>query len=148
MKLRLLLFFFLLLVGAVSCRSASPGQTLRDTVLQFNDNVRWQRFREAAQVLPPHRRAAWVTAMARAGRVIQIDEYDMRPVQIGPDYAVIEVDLAYHRHDDMRVRTEKREQVWRLKDDVWLLESDREVVFEDQGLPGRFPELSAPRRHP
>lgn len=132
----------------VGCQTTSSSQKLRDAVLHFHDNVRWQRYREAARALPPHRRAAWTTAMARMGRMISIDEYDMRPVEIGDDYAVIEVDLAYHRHDDMRVKREKRQQVWRLVDGAWVLESDAEVAIDERALPDRFPELSAPRRQP
>lgn len=131
-----------------SCRTASSSQKLRDAVLHFHDNVRWQRYREAARALPPHRRAAWTTAMTRMGRMVSIDEYDMRPVEVGDDYAVIEVDLAYHRHDDMRVKREKRQQTWRFVEGAWVLESDAEVALDERGLPERFPELSAPRRHP
>lgn len=127
------------------CSSATSSQKLRDTVLHFNDNVRWQRYRDAARALPPRRRAAWVTAMSRVGRVVSIDEYDMRPVEVGKDYAVIEVDLSYHRRDDLKVRREKRQQIWRLVEGAWILESDREVVLDEHQLPDRFPELLAPR---
>ncbi len=132
----------------MACQATSSSQKLRDAVLHFHDNVRWQRYREASRALPPHRRAAWTTAMTRMGRMIRIDEYDMRPVEIGDSYAIIEVDLAYHRHDDMRVKREKRQQMWRLVDGAWILESDTEITLDDRGLPERFPELSAPRRHP
>ncbi len=130
------------------CSTASSSQKLQDAVLQFHDNVRWQRYREASRALPPHRRVAWTTAMTRMGRMVSIDEYDMRPVEIGNDYAVIEVDISYHRHDDMRVKREKRQQSWRFINGAWVLESDTEIALDDRGLPERFPELSAPRRHP
>ena len=86
--------------------------------------------------------------MTRMGRMVKVDEYDMNPVEVGDDYAVIEVDLAYHRHDDMRVKREKREQIWRFIEGAWVLESDSEVAIDNRRLPERFPELSAPRRQP
>jgi len=144
----LVLIGFLIASVLGGCQTTSSSQKLRDAVLHFNDNVRWQRYREAARALPPHRRAAWTTAMTRMGRMVSIDEYDMTPVEVGDDYAVISVDLAYHRHDDMRVKREKREQIWRFIEGAWVLESDSEVAIDERRLPERFPELSAPRRHP
>jgi hypothetical protein len=127
------------------CSNATTSEKLRDTVLHFNDNVRWQRYRDAARALPPRRRAAWVTAMSRFGQVVSIDEYDMRPVEVGEDFAVIEVDLAYHRHDDLKVHREKRQQMWWLVDGAWMLKSDEKVILDESKLPDRFPELTAPR---
>ena len=143
-----LILVFLITSCLAGCQATSSSQKLRDAVLHFHDNVRWQRYREASRALPPHRRAAWTTAMTRMGQMIRIDEYDMRPVEIGDDYAVIEVDLAYHRHDDMRVKREKRQQFWRLVEGTWVLESDSEITIDDRGLPQKFPELSPPRRQP
>jgi len=145
---RAVLLLSLLTIVATGCATSSPREQLHDVVLHFNDNVRWQRYREAARALPPRRRAAWVKAMSRMGRVVRISEYDMRPVEVGDTYAVIEVDLSYHRQDDLVVRREKREQMWRLVEGVWQLESDTEVVVEEGQLPDRFPELSAPSAHP
>ena len=144
MLVRVLIVLCLLMVNASGCSTLSPKEKLHDVVLHFNDNIRWQRYREAARAIPPRRRSAWVKAMRRMGQMVRIDEVEMRPVEVNSDFAIIEVDLSYHRQDDLRVRTEKREQVWRFEDEAWHLESDREIIVEEGVLPDRFPELSGP----
>ena len=144
MLVRTLTLLLALTFVAPGCTTLSPKQKLHDVVLHFNDNVRWQRYREAARALHPRRRSAWITAMRRMGQVVSIGEYEIRPVEVAESYAIIEVDLSYHRQDDLRVRTEKREQVWRLEKGKWHLESDREIIVDQSQLPDRFPELSAP----
>lgn len=117
---------------------------LHATSFTFNDNVRWQRFRAAARSIPEPRREAWVVAMERAARSFTIADWDMVPVEIGDDTAVLHVDLVYLQSPGVTVQHMRRRQVWRHDLGDWTLESDIEVPYEESGAPPGLPDLVGP----
>ena len=118
----------------------TESEKLRDEVRRFNENVRWGRYRAAATRLPVERRDVWIASMERAGRTFRILEYEVRPVAVQGDMAVILVDMVYHATHDMVIRRVRRRQVWRDKGG-WYLESEHQLTPQSMPPPDVFPDF-------
>ena len=122
----------------------TPGAMLQRATTSFLDDMRWQRYDEAARHIPHHRRRAWITAMTRASRVLRIDEYRIQAVHLTPGHADIEVELTYHRADDPVVRRMLRRQVWKQVQDLWTLVADEPMPTDRAPPPSGLPQLDRP----
>ena len=116
-------------------------ERLKDTTRRFNENVRWQRFRAAGKSVLPAKRAAWVAAMERAAATFRVAEFEITPVQVDGDKAVLHVDLAYFREPNPTVQRMRRKQVWEKVDGDWMLATDVEVHLDAGPPPDAFPDL-------
>ena len=122
-------------LGCATLYKSRPEQ-LKVAVRTFNENVRWKRFRAAADRVPEDRREAWVRGMQRAGAAYTITDYEFSPVEIGDDKAIIQVDLTYHAIHGVVVKPMRRQQVWRWENNDWELESDSKVeIVKEQAPP-------------
>ncbi len=136
----------LLFAAATACGPGyrSPEEKLQDTATRFNDNVRWQRYRAAALALPLDRREAWVAAMERASRHFTVADYEVRPVEVGAEQAILQVDMVYHRVGGVVIEQMRRRQTWGYEGGGWLLVADVEIPRLEGPPPDSLPELSAP----
>ncbi len=125
----------------VACGAAFKGQgeQLKEEVVQFNENVRWGRYRAAARWVPGKHRDQWVRQMERAGQVFRITDYEVTPVEITEDLAVMYVDVSYHRVNGVLLEKSRRKQTWKYVDS-WTLASEKEIPIEDV-LPDKMPEF-------
>ena len=79
--------------------------------------------------------------MERAASNFRILEYEVRPQLIRDDMAVVLVDMAYHRSNDVVIQQMRRRQVWRKRGD-WTLETEHEVERKPVA-PLPYPQLGA-----
>ena len=133
-----------LLVSACGPGYQSSREKLHETATRFNDNVRWQRYRAAAAALPLDRRESWVAAMQRASQHFTVADYEVRPVEVGPEQAVLEVDMVFHRVGGVVIEQMRRRQIWQYASGSWLLVSDMEIPHTEGPPPDSLPELQAP----
>jgi len=129
------------LFGCVGCASTgmSPGKGLRETVVAFNEDVRWQRYRYASSAIPERYRETWIQRQEAAGKALKITEYEVNPIQFTPDGAQVNVDISFHGIRDMVVRKVRRKQEWKRIGRAWFIVSDREIPREDAPTPDRMP---------
>lgn len=132
----------LLLGQTVGCSGIdqSKRKSLRVEVDRFNQNLRWGRVRQASVHVDPALRERWVSQMERASRAFRILEYEARPVEVGPERAVVHVDLAFHRAHGVTIERTRHEQVWEHRGG-WVLVSERRVRRPVERLPTEFPEF-------
>jgi hypothetical protein len=121
----------------------TSGEKLKIEVRRFNENVRWQRFRAAAKSIPTERRDDWVGAMEHAATALRITDYDVRPVEVGTDIALMDVDIGYHRIDQVVIKRVRRRQTWRYEGGGWMLESETDIPIVDGPVPENLPRLQA-----
>ncbi|MEZ4269263.1 MAG: hypothetical protein R3F39_23140 [Myxococcota bacterium] len=144
MKKSTLALTLLLALGACSPAYQTNKDALRDDSQRFNENLRWQRFREASVSVAPEVREAWLHSQERAGSVFNIADYEIKPVEVGREHAVLLVDLIFHRVGDVTVHQQRRRQIWRYQKGTWFIESDREIPREDGPPPDALPEFGDP----
>lgn len=133
----------LLGVTVAGCASLykSRGEQLKVTVRMFNENVRWKNFRTAGEMVEEERREGWVRAMEHAGSEFTITDYEISPVEVGDEHAVVQVDLGYHHIHGVVVRPMRRRQTWRWDNNEWQLEADREVEIAQEPPPAVIPDF-------
>ena len=126
----------LLLLCSVGCASGgmAPEKGLRTTVIAFNEDVRWGRYRYAASAIPERYRETWIERQEAAGKSLRITEYEVNPIEFAPDAAHVNVDISFHGIRDMVVRKVRRRQEWRRIESEWFIVSDREVPLETEEL--------------
>ena len=128
-----------LVVSACAASIMPPERGLRETVTTFNEDLRWRRYRQAAQVVPARYRDMWIQHQEKAGKGVRITEYEVRPAQALEQHAWVDVDIDFHRYDDFTVKKVRRRQEWRVIDNVWMIVSDREVPREEKAAPQDMP---------
>ena len=126
----------LLLLCSVGCASGgmAPEKGLRTTVIAFNEDVRWGRYRYAASAIPERYRETWIKRQEAAGKSLRITEYEVNPIEFAPDAAHVNVDISFHGIRDMLVRKVRRRQEWRRIESEWFIVSDREIPLEEEEL--------------
>ncbi|MGM0575482.1 MAG: hypothetical protein ACQEXJ_07100 [Myxococcota bacterium] len=137
-----------LLLATVTAQACGPGyrtkrEKLQDTARQFNDDLRWKRLRSAAQAVPVERRTSWLARMERSSRAFTIVDYELTPVEIRDEVAVLQVDVSYHRAGGVHMKRTRRQQVWRYHSEGWKLDADKEVPREDRPPPEGLPDFGA-----
>ena len=126
---------------SAACGAMFKGQAeqLKDEVVQFNENVRWGRYRAAARWLPAKHADGWVRQMERAGQAFRITDYEVTPVEVAEEHAVMHVDVSYHRVNGVLIETMRRKQTWKFVDG-WKLQSEKEIPLE-RNLPDKMPDF-------
>jgi hypothetical protein len=133
----------LLVIGAPACGGFnSDRDALQEAVRSYNDNLRWERYREASTALPADRREGWVRSMERAGRTIRVVDYEITPVEVAETQAIVIVDLTYYRQPAVTLVQSRRMQTWRHAEGRWHLEADEEAPLEEEPPPTTLPELA------
>ncbi len=136
----------LLGAGAAACNAyTSPREKLQDATLAYHNGVRWQRYEIAARALPPERRQAWVQAMERLARSVHILDFELVPIEVGDERAIVEVDIAYTRAAAMVVERMRRRQSWTYVEGAWRLTGEEEVALpvpDEDEAPATWPEFA------
>lgn len=115
------------LVGCPHYRS--PGDRLRMAVMEYNDGIRWQRWKEAARFLPPDKRDEFLErkeAEAGSFRVTEFEVHDVRHEQ-QDDAADVIVEFTWHRYPSLTVHRTRVRQHWVFRRSEWILLSQEEV---------------------
>jgi hypothetical protein len=134
--------WFVVLAG---CASAKQGDTLVDSVRQYNDGVRWERFAVAANHVPPAERATFVDEADERARDVKITEYDV--VRIDPvsdREATVQIKLAWYRDAEGTLKHTQALQTWEKHGKTWwMVDETRLKGHEMPGLTEPAPKQGA-----
>src|SRR5262245_29864293 len=111
--------WFVVLMG---CASAKQGDTLADSVRQYNDGVRWERFAVAAVHVPPKERSAFVDQADERAHDLKITEYEVVDIaQTSDREASVQVKLAWYRTSEGTLRETRLRQTWEKHGKTWWM---------------------------
>jgi hypothetical protein len=139
MRTVLISVFFLawgLACGAPQVRSEND---LAESIRQFNEGVRWERFSAAATSIPPSLRSQFVDEMDQRAGDLKITDYEVVNVaQRGEREAQVQVKLSWYRASEGTVHQTHAIQTWERHGKVWW------IVDETRLRGAEMPGLSEP----
>jgi hypothetical protein len=139
----LLLFCLLMTVGSLvaGCATQNRMTHLRDTLRAFTQQIRWDRWPDAAQHVEHSTRERWMLNRSTAAKGLKIHEIQvLRVVSEGPRSTAAKVilRLTWYAQQDMKVRTADWVQTWQHGRAGWKLKSE-ERADGKSGKPGSWP---------
>ena len=123
----------------------SAGERLLNDVRAFHEDLRWRRFDDAAELVPPASRERFMDDREALDDDLRIDDYEIERTKMVKE-GVAEVQVRYTWHLDTRgtVHETVVEQRWERIGRGWLLfAEDRK-----RGEPMPEPPPSEPRNEP
>jgi hypothetical protein len=118
-------------LGAVS------EETLTDSVRDYNDGIRWQRWDNAAAYLPQPERSKWLDDQDALAKDLKITEYDVvRVTPKGDKEAKVQIKMSWYKANEVTVHETHAMQTWEHHGKKWVLvEEERQRGDEMPGLP-------------
>ncbi|HET7504504.1 MAG TPA: hypothetical protein VFK02_25960 [Kofleriaceae bacterium] len=118
-------------VGALACLVLVAGcaaaqlrreNDLAESIQQFNDGVRWERFAVAATAIPPAQRAQFVDDMDQRASDLKITEYDIVKVDPrGEREAQVQIRLRWYRASEGTLHETHALQTWERHGKTWWM---------------------------
>jgi hypothetical protein len=132
--------WFVVLAG---CASMKSGDTLVDSVRQYNDGVRWERFAVAAVHVPPKERSTFVDQADERAKELKITDYEVLKVDPKDDReASVQIKLSWYRASEGLVRETQALQTWEKHGKTWWMVDEERIKGHE--MPGLQEPLSKP----
>jgi len=132
-RLLSLIALTLLLVGCAQAQQ-SPGEKLKQSVLSFHTDLRWQRFDSAAGFVPATQRGDFLSYYEGSRKDLKITEFEVVRVEIPPkkNTAHVVVMIQWHRLPSTTIKTSWLQETWTYleKRGMWVV-TDQTVHDED-----------------
>lgn len=130
-----LIAVLLLACGAPQVRSEHD---LSESIRQFNEGIRWERFAAAATSIPPPQRSQFVDEMDQRASDLKITDYEIVNVAPrGSNEAHVQIKLSWYKASEGTVHETHAIQTWERHGKVWLMVDETRLRgAEMSGLPG------------
>jgi hypothetical protein len=130
--------WFVVLAG---CASARQGDTLADSVRNYNDGVRWERFAVAAVHVPPKERSTFVDSADERSHDVKITEYEVLKIDQKDDHeASVQIKMSWYRESEGTLRETQARQTWEKHGKTWWMVDEQRVKGHE--MPGLQEALS------
>jgi len=128
----------LIAILLVGCGAAQvrPEYDLSESIRQFNEGVRWERFGLAASSIPPPHRTEFVDAMDQRASDVKITDYEVVNVDSrGAREAHVHIKLSWYKPSEGTVHETHAVQTWERRGKIWwMVEESRLRGAEMPGL--------------
>ena len=116
---------------------AAQSDTLNETIINYNEAVRWERFENAAVALPAPQRAQTVDDWDERAHDLKITQYDIVKVDSkGSREAKVQIKMAWYKNSEGTLRETQSIQTWEKHGKAWLMVDERRLRgHEMPGLP-------------
>jgi hypothetical protein len=105
--------------GAPQLRSEND---LSESIRQYNDGIRWERFAVAATSIPPPQRSQFVDEMDQRAGDLKITDYDVVRVDPrGEREAHVQIKMSWYKASEGTVRETHALQTWERHGKIWLM---------------------------
>jgi hypothetical protein len=111
-------------LAAAGCGAAPlPRESdLSESIRQFNEGVRWQRFGVAAIAIPPAQRAQFVDEMDQRADDLKITDYDIVKVDPhGEREAHVQVKVSWYKASEGTLHETHAVQTWERHGKTWWM---------------------------
>jgi hypothetical protein len=112
----------LVLVAACGAPLLRSENDLSESIRQFNDGVRWERFALAASSIPPPQRSQFVDTMDERAGDLKITDYEVVNVDArGARAARVQIKLSWYKASEGTVHETHAIQTWERHGKVWWM---------------------------
>jgi hypothetical protein len=112
----------IMVLSACGGMAAKDGDTLADSVRQYNDGVRWSRFEVAADHIPPKQRPQWVDDWDQRAKDLKITDYEIVKVEAkSRREAKVQVKVEWYKDSEGKVHETHALQTWERHGKIWLI---------------------------
>ncbi len=138
---------FVALTLAACGGAQQSSDTLQESILSYNDGVRWQRFESAAVALPPKERGTFVDEMDARAKDLKISEYDIvRVEKTGTKAAKVQVKVAWYKDSEGTLKETHALQTWERHGKAWWMVE--ETRLRGAEMPGLMERPEPPEQAP
>jgi hypothetical protein len=108
---------------AVGCGAApKTGETLMESVMTYNDGVRWERFSAAASRLPAPQRMQFIDESDSRAKDLKVTDYEVVRIEgISDKVSKVQVRVNWYKESEGTLRETHAMQTWRRAGKVWIL---------------------------
>ena len=127
----------LITILLLGCGAAMPHDEpdLSESVRQFNDGVRWERFAAAAVAIPPRERSQFVDDMDERASELKITDYEVVRVDPrGTSEAKVHIKLSWYKASEGTVHETHALQTWERHGKSWWMVD--EIRLRGAEMPG------------
>jgi hypothetical protein len=133
--MRAALITILMLGSGCGAAALHSEPDLSESVRQFNDGVRWERFAAAASAIPSPERSQFVEDMDQRAGDVKITEYDVVRVDPhGEREARVHIKLSWYKASEGTVHETHAVQTWERRGKVWMMVD--EIRLRGAEMPG------------
>jgi hypothetical protein len=124
--MRELLIVSVMLAG---CGAAPKrGENLMESVMTYNDGIRWDRLAVAASRVPPAEREDFVDEKDQLGEDLKITDWEVKRVKAeGDKKARVHVEYTWYKDGEGIVRETHAIQRWEQRGSAWLIVGERRL---------------------
>jgi hypothetical protein len=117
------------------------GEDLMESVMTYNDGIRWDRLAVAASRVPPAEREDFVDEKDELGEDLKITDWEVKRVKSEKGKARVHIEYTWYRDDEGIVRETHAIQQWEQRGSAWLMVGERRLRgAEMPGLDDEEPE--------
>jgi len=110
------------LLVLAACGARPQAESLAESIRIYNEGVRWQRFANAAALVPPPERSKFVEEMDERAEDLRITEYDVVKVdREGDRLAKVQVKMSWYKDSEGTLRETHAVQTWERHGKTWLM---------------------------
>ena len=126
-----------LVLFACGAPQVRAEEDLSESIRQFNDGVRWERFAVAASSIPPAQRSQFVDDMDERASDLKITDYEVVRVDPrGRTEASVHIKLSWYKASEGTVHETHALQTWERHGKAWwMVDESRMRGTEMPGLP-------------
>lgn len=125
-----------LVLGLAACGGPQrDSDTLQESILNYNEGVRWERFERAAVSLPPKLRSTFVDEMDQRAKDLNISQYDI--VQVDKPTkktAKVHIKVAWFKDSEGTLRETHTVQTWERHGKMWWMVEETRLRGDE--MPG------------
>lgn len=113
---------FLFATMAACATAQTNSEALQESVLSYNDGVRWERFETAAIALPPKQRSGFVDEMDQRSKDLKISQYDVvRIDKASAKVAKVHIKLGWYMENEGTLKETHALQTWERHGRAWWM---------------------------
>jgi hypothetical protein len=125
-----------LLLAAMGCVHPPRADSLADSVRNYNDGVRWERFTAAATAVPPKERDDFLDEREQLARDLRITDYEIVRLKDEGERATVQVKVSWYRTSQGTLHETWSRQSWERHGRVWRIVAEARVRGDEMpGLP-------------